>query len=652
MRKGNVFCSHYMYPIFFFAASIFFSVELLTDYLKPYEPMRERKGYGKANINKGVKSDYDCIKTRTLRNLCERYFMDDTIQSLNGVEVIHSLRFIDEKILKPVVTSTEWYIDKAQKAVDYVNSHGFGQGIPQTKPPSRQWIARRRMHWFHGRYKDKVLELRKNNEMSEIDVEEAEAIIERMRWADLTSIFPFMNDIKIWSGKRLGKGVLIELQEELYYMASKDLCGLFEASLWCLCAETLAHDVSFVLACVPLANKTPTMGTDLAKRVMEEAEKKGNVIKKICEAIAKKDKTLEQREKMCKHLDFQSKPRATGNSKQTLSFDRLHRLFELDIGKVGQKTKSVIISMPSSSDEDKGSSDAGVDVTANQEITADPVVNGAKLGVSVGTSATANSPPKFEARDAADFPDGSTAPNATWYLQFQVVYVIDSLARSFDEMWSRGSGGEKLNWYSLESLCNRLDLNYEQTKAVLEHTRAKASTIDQFTTQNAGDDDDDNERDGSPGYKTPKKRAQRHPKKENSRTPSSTSTSGSQRPKSNKKLFNGTIWKTLEDDLGWRVEIKGREKGRNDTYFFPPGATWGMKNRRDYFDSVPLVVEFIKTDPRWKDNSKVKTAVDRYYRSMEYVETLRQARELPKMVDTEWILKHMDEHSDKKPAGK
>jgi hypothetical protein len=117
-------------------------------------------------------------------------------------------------------------------------------------------------------------------------------------------------------------------------------------------------------------------------------------------------------------------------------------------------------------------------------------------------------------------------------------------------------------------------------------------------------------------------------------------------------LFNGTIWKTLQDDLGWRVEIKGREKGRNDTYFFPPGATWGMKNRRDFFDSVPLVVEFIKTDPRWKDNPKVKTAIDRYYRSMEYVETLRQARKLPKMVDTEWILKHMDEHSDKKPAGK
>lgn len=620
--------------IFFFSL---FLVELLTDYLKPYEPMRERKGYGKANINKGVKSDYDCTKTRTLRNLCERYFMDDTIESLNSQELIHSLRFIDEKILRPVVTSTEWYIDKARKADDYVNSHnGIGQRIPKTQPPSRQWIARRRMHWFHGRYRDKIIELKRNNEMSETDAEEADAIVERMRWTDLSTIFPFMNEIKLWSGKRLGKSLLLELQEELYYMASKDVCGLFEASLWCLCAESLAKEISFVLACVPLATKAPSIGSDLSTKVMQQVEKTGSFIKNLCEALSEKETTLDKREKMCNLLELQSKPRATGNGKQSPSFDRLHRIFEIDIGKVGQKTKSVIIATPSSANQVKTEDQSVPNIASSDTPATDPV--------------RTNLRQKLEARDASEFSDGNVSPNVTWYLQFQLVYVIDSLARSFDEIWSRDFG-EKLNWYSLETICNRLDLDYDKTKAVIEHTRAKASTIAQFTTQTVvdDDDDDDDEMDGS-DYKTPKKRSQRKPKKGKARSPLSISTGGSQRPKNNKKLFNATIWKTLQDDLGWRVEVKGQEKGRNDCYFFPPGAHWGSKKRSEFFDSVPLVVEFIKTDPRWKDNLLVKAAIDRYYCSMEYVDTLRRQRKLPKMCDAEWLLKHMDEHGEKKPS--
>ena len=597
--------------------------------------MRERKGYGKANIHKGVKSDYDCMKTRTLRNLCERYFMDDTIESLNSQEVIRSLRFIDEKILRPVVTSTEWFIDKTRKAEDYVNSHnGIGQRTPKTQPPSRQWIARRRMHWFHGRFKEKILELKRNSEMSEVDAEEAEAIVERMRWADLTTIFPFINSITIWSGKKLSQAMKIEIQDELYYMASKDLCGLFEASLWCPMAELLARKISLYMVAVLLSNKVPSqkfdsIGAELADLVMQFATMEGRKLKARCDALSKVEGPQEKREKMRDFLEFQSKPRATSNSKQSPSFERLHRLFEVDVENIGRKSQSVIVSMSKMNDEKESTPNAAM-----------------------GT----NLQSKPEARDASEILNGTAAANFMWYLQFQVVYVIDAFARSFNDMWSRDSIGEGLdNWYSLEALCSALNsglgvsLDYEQTKAVLEHTRAKASTIAQFTTQTVADDDDDDEMDGS-DYKTPKKkRAQRQFKKGSARTPLSTSTSASQRPKSNKKLFNGTIWKTLEDDLGWRVEIKGREKGRNDYYFFPPGATWGMKNRRDFFDSVPLVIDFIKTDPRWKDNPKVKAAIDRYERSIDYSETLKDMRKLPKAFDVEWLLKHMDEHSDKKP---
>ena len=593
--------------------------------------MRERKGYGKANINKGVKSDYDCMKTRTLRNLCERYCMDDTIESLNSQEVIHSLRFIDEKILRPVVTSIEWFIDKTRKADDYVNSHnGVGQRIPKTQPPSRQWIARRRMHWFHGRFKEKILELKRNSEMSEEVSEEAEAIVERMRWADYTAIFPFFTSVTIWSGKLLSQAMKIEIQDELYYMASKDLCGLFEASLWCPLAELLAKKISLYMAAVLLSNKNPSqkfdsIGGELADLVMKFAVMQGSNLKRRCDALSKAEGPEEKRKEMRDFLEFKSKPRATSNRKQSPSFERLHRLFEVDVGKVGRQTQSVIVATSKINDE------------------------------KASTSNTANLQSKPEARNASEILNGNAAANFMWYLHFQVVYVIDAVARSFNDMWSRDSIGEGLDWYSLEALCSELNsglgvsLDHEQTKAVLEHTRAKASTIAQFTTQTVADDDDDDTMDGS-NYKTPKKkRAQRQPKKGNTRSPLSVSSGGSQRPKNNKKLFNATIWKTLEDDLGWRLEIKGQEKGRNDCYFFPPGTHWGSKKRCEFFDSVPLVVEFIKTDPKWKDNPMVRAAIDRYYSSMEYIDTLRRQRKLPKMCDAEWLLKHMDEHGEKKP---
>ena len=68
-------------------------VELLVDYFDIYEEMRERKGYGLANL-KGVKSDED-LATSLERNFADRSAMELTIKDLNVGELFVMLDWLE-----------------------------------------------------------------------------------------------------------------------------------------------------------------------------------------------------------------------------------------------------------------------------------------------------------------------------------------------------------------------------------------------------------------------------------------------------------------------------------------------------------------------------------------------------------------------------
>mmetsp|Transcript_7769 Transcript_7769/g.22850 ORF Transcript_7769/g.22850 Transcript_7769/m.22850 type:complete len:500 (+) Transcript_7769:3737-5236(+) len=106
------------------------TVELLVHYLDGYEEMRERKGYGKANV-KCDKDDY----ARLQRNLKERAAMERHIQSYNTVDIERILNFISQRVLQGVVEAT-------------VESLSMVTGTDISETISRQWIARRRLHWI------------------------------------------------------------------------------------------------------------------------------------------------------------------------------------------------------------------------------------------------------------------------------------------------------------------------------------------------------------------------------------------------------------------------------------------------------------------------------------------------------------------------
>ena len=110
------------------------SIELLTDYKSMYEVVRERKGYGKANIHGGLKDDKDDFM-RFFRNIKERHNMEVTIRSYNEDEISNLLLFIKTKILPGLIKITNEY------KVETRNERENGIII-------RQWIARRRLHWI------------------------------------------------------------------------------------------------------------------------------------------------------------------------------------------------------------------------------------------------------------------------------------------------------------------------------------------------------------------------------------------------------------------------------------------------------------------------------------------------------------------------
>jgi len=123
------------------------TVELLVDYSETYEDMRERKGYGKANIKNGVKSDSDSY-TRIQRNMKERSEMEQFISSYTEKDTEQLLTYLREKVLDGIIAATLSSLPSSE-----VEGPVNKMDIEKRKYEIflRQWVARRRLHWTASR---------------------------------------------------------------------------------------------------------------------------------------------------------------------------------------------------------------------------------------------------------------------------------------------------------------------------------------------------------------------------------------------------------------------------------------------------------------------------------------------------------------------
>lgn len=116
--------------------------ELLINYREGYEEMRVRRGYGLSNIHNGIKGDEDDT-SRVLRNHNERIQIEATLLSSTEDEVGSLVKFIKERVLDGVIEPTS------------------GSLLPGVDNDiiSRQYVARRRIHWLSKLCERRLVEL-------------------------------------------------------------------------------------------------------------------------------------------------------------------------------------------------------------------------------------------------------------------------------------------------------------------------------------------------------------------------------------------------------------------------------------------------------------------------------------------------------------
>ncbi|KAL7521142.1 hypothetical protein ACHAWX_005840 [Stephanocyclus meneghinianus] len=108
------------------------TVELLVNYGKHYEGVRERKGYGLVNLQEGLGGDWD-EKARLQRNFAERKEIENEIIDLKFMQLWVLAEFLTEKVYQPL-------------------KEAMGQRLIE----SRYIVARRRLHWLAERFERRL----------------------------------------------------------------------------------------------------------------------------------------------------------------------------------------------------------------------------------------------------------------------------------------------------------------------------------------------------------------------------------------------------------------------------------------------------------------------------------------------------------------
>ena len=160
------------------------SVELLVNYGDVYEEVRERKGYGRVNMNS---SDEDLLQKNLMRSLRDRAEVEKDVLDLKVTEMFHLVEFLTNKIFKPITSTNEGVsLDRGKKNL----------------------IAMRRLNWIGDKLSGRLIKL-----IGEGAINEKHEFV------------TFINKkIKTWKNSSVGdeshlKVLEDELHEELEYQA-------------------------------------------------------------------------------------------------------------------------------------------------------------------------------------------------------------------------------------------------------------------------------------------------------------------------------------------------------------------------------------------------------------------------------------------------
>jgi hypothetical protein len=522
------------------------TIEVFVDYFDQYEEVRNRKGYGRANLDGLEKSDDD-LATLLRRNCTERKEMGHIIVDLSPMQLYMMIEWL-ETIRCELAQLIDAFIRRT------IQSEG---SMPTSCPTAQQFVALRRLNWLSSLFQRR-LEILKQAPQSDKPIV-GEGIFDQCSdslshlnypcWGavfDILARFPHLKDSKGVSIKNIFDK---EVTEELCFDVKEKLVSPMDESLWCDTAIRLTKSLCDATAKVlwqRQSHRNPE-SDDLVHIYMNEALSAAQEVRNPCNL-----------NRLSFDCGFQGE---CGLSKATLS--ELQR-------------------------SDSGISRPGAKIVMSRigQVSGEAALN---------TSGELAGMP----RPITNFSNQAHKIQETWYLCWQVIYVVDAFASKFLKNFSR------------EKLCSSLGISVDtasyairkgikiEEKEPISSTRRKPNKNDKLKSKKTA----------APQNKTRPQRA-------------------------NNALFWDIIWPCLKDELDWHLE-NGNRPG--DFYACPPGVARGrgFKPRIDFFDSTTQILIFLKTNPNWSELPLVKKCLSEYSSCNALYEKLKGTKAMPKFAGKE-----------------
>jgi hypothetical protein len=584
-------------------------VELLTDYHSHYELNRERKGYGKANLNGETKSDCDTA-TRLKRNFAEREGIEAMVEALDPLELFYTLEFVNSQLLPPLSRMTE----------------GIFFGEPQaTQSILRQLIARIRMHWMAPLYLQRVKQL-EGKGFKESD-EESQKLSKSVVGELMNKCKEWVHDVR-WNALHaqslppeitnptLKKAFDIEITEEVLHYAKDQLEDPFDLNAWC----PIARDLTTSLC--KAAFEQLRFGQKICRETLATAFLQ-------CAVTAKEAVFAARESKSFSRLTFSSGTEGSLWVKAT------------------QKNLVVLAAGPALSNSCvlKGATSALMDVQAYSDLCdlgfLEPQVDlGCRelncdgpvliVGDPAGKSILDGVPRRV---DYVSKHHGQV--NEQWYLVWQNLYLVHVLFKTLVNKFSDTPADQLLDDVFLTQLCDAVNIDIVQVRIAIATGVRKDLAAPQTIFQSALELEFKKKRKGRITKESGIKRMKRAPKAKKRKVAKSAkrSTGGSY----SHQLFFKIMWSTLTE-LGWTLLVGNRP---TDFYFLPKGVKrgreFGFRTRVDFFDSSKLVIDFVKKDNRWKDHEKVRESLALYEGCQTYIRETKVKGQLK----LDWVIEQV-----------
>lgn len=564
-------------------------VELLVDYKGVYESIRERKGYGAANLRGKTKSDGD-MATKLQRNFEERQAIVQMVETLEPLELYYNLEFLVSRIVPTISGLAD---------VCYTPT-------PTTpRPTPRQLIARRRLHWLYSLYVKRIDAIEGFGFRYETDdnvmksaskySDFGQPVVEKMRekcklwsedlcWNVLKSTTPLPNV----SDKQLSAVLDDETVEEVLFWIRDHVERPMDVNIWCPIARNLMSALCKV-AFNQERSGSKIYPETLATDFIDCATKAAGSIQR---AIASKS---------FGDLSFLSGSEGSVSVRGTPeNMAVLEAGTALSNSFVPKGITSALLDLQAYNDIVGLGLESQLDTSELERTCNDPVVI---VKSALGQSCCDGIPRRvnFVKNMKCDISD-------RWYLVWQNIYLVNQLYMALLRKARILAEGEACGF--LKRLCRALHVDITEARIAVD-TGIRTDLplpLTSFVSPVACAPQSKRRskkksRKGTKAVPFKMARKAKKPKK-----------SGAPRAKPirmTKKLFDGIIWKALEG-LGWTVVYGNRP---TDSYYLPPGVQRGpgFKSRIDFFDSTTQILNCLSTYPQWKDKEEVKNCLKLYH---------------------------------------